>query len=348
MQIDRQIAIWGGWIAGPAFGVAMMAAPEYLHLKPVLAALIFWGGIGVFILTVIVVFALSAREQERRHKTMWPIFAMALGVIIFGVGAMAFFWPASEKKITAPQPEDRWTWNALTDQEIDTLYGKLRGKEHYSIQVSCNRPECSELATSFDKLFKRLGWPSVIGDAGILAIGITGITILPSDQFSEALKDAIETTTVLRPEVKFPREANTPDLTNLIIGTKPSSMASGPALAVAAPSVALLPTDGQLRLYNRSQFELKLWGDKFGNEKTPLEKEALVVPVGLFYYFLTDRIETMASKLIGPNGNDLIPFEVYIEANGKHYTARFRLLIQMVSGKMTIHTQQFGVIEGGW
>jgi hypothetical protein len=34
VHIDRQIAIWAGWIAGPAFGVAMMAAPEYLKLDP--------------------------------------------------------------------------------------------------------------------------------------------------------------------------------------------------------------------------------------------------------------------------------------------------------------------------
>lgn len=35
---------------------------------------------------------------------MWPIFAMALGVVIFDVGATAFFWPASQKaKPPTPQ-----------------------------------------------------------------------------------------------------------------------------------------------------------------------------------------------------------------------------------------------------
>jgi hypothetical protein len=152
-------------------------------------------------------------------------------VLIFGgpaLGLLWLFWPASERATAPTAPQDRWMWNALTDQEIDTLYQKLRGKEHYSVQISCNRPECSELAASFDKLFKRLGWPSVIGDAGMLAIGVTGILILPSDPFSETLKDAIEATTVLRPEVKVPRETKTPSLTDIIIGTKPSSMPSGP------------------------------------------------------------------------------------------------------------------------
>jgi hypothetical protein len=32
LTLDRHIAIQSGWIAGPAFGVAMMAAPVYFHL----------------------------------------------------------------------------------------------------------------------------------------------------------------------------------------------------------------------------------------------------------------------------------------------------------------------------
>jgi hypothetical protein len=47
LNIDRHIAIQAGWIAGPAFAVAMMAAPEYLHLGPTGSAISFWGGIGV-------------------------------------------------------------------------------------------------------------------------------------------------------------------------------------------------------------------------------------------------------------------------------------------------------------
>jgi hypothetical protein len=94
-SIDRQIAFWGGWIGGPAFGVAMMAAPEYFKLQPTVAASCFWAGILVFACTVFVVFALSAREQERKHRSMWPIGLMALGAVIFGVGVAAFFWPTS-------------------------------------------------------------------------------------------------------------------------------------------------------------------------------------------------------------------------------------------------------------
>jgi hypothetical protein len=48
MRIDRHIAVSAGWIAGPAFGVAMMAAPEYLHPSGAVVAVLFWGGLGVF------------------------------------------------------------------------------------------------------------------------------------------------------------------------------------------------------------------------------------------------------------------------------------------------------------
>src|SRR5574337_1720964 len=100
MHADRQIAIWAGWIAGPAFGVAMMAAPEYFHLKPHLAALCFWGGIIVFVVTVFIVAAVLGYEREERRKAMWPIVAMAIGMMVFGVGAAGYFWPNASSETT--------------------------------------------------------------------------------------------------------------------------------------------------------------------------------------------------------------------------------------------------------
>jgi hypothetical protein len=92
-NIDRQIGIWAGWIAGPAFGLAMMAAPDYLHLSPAVSAVCFWGGIGVFIVTIAVVAILSAHEQERQHRVMGPIVMMVAGAAIFLGGAAWYFWP---------------------------------------------------------------------------------------------------------------------------------------------------------------------------------------------------------------------------------------------------------------
>lgn len=106
MHIDRQIAVWAGWIAGPAFGVAMMAAPEYFRLGRAAAGLLFWGGIVVFLLTTIVVFALLLHEAEKRHVVLSPILMMFCGAVIFFVGAAWYFWPqqpqhlAKEKSTT--------------------------------------------------------------------------------------------------------------------------------------------------------------------------------------------------------------------------------------------------------
>jgi hypothetical protein len=96
MRIDRQIAIWAGWIAGPAFGVAMMAAPGYLELQPLLSGLLFWGGIAVFLITVVVVVILSIHDERRQPRVLWPIITMAVGLVIFCGGAA---WPTHSEII---------------------------------------------------------------------------------------------------------------------------------------------------------------------------------------------------------------------------------------------------------
>lgn len=124
---------------------------------------------------------------------------------------------------------DRWNWAALTDSQIEALYDDLRDKGQYSFFIACNRPECSQLAGSFDQLFRRLRWPSSIGDGGILATGVEGILVNPGDdQASKLLKHALEANTYLRIELGPKRQAQTTSPTMLIIGTKPAVLPSGP------------------------------------------------------------------------------------------------------------------------
>jgi hypothetical protein len=89
-------------------------------------------------------------------------------------------------------------WGDLSAGEIDALYEQLHTKGQRSIYISCNRAECSALANSFDQLFKRLGWPSTIGDGGILALGATGIEVNPNDDTARLLKSAIEARTKIK------------------------------------------------------------------------------------------------------------------------------------------------------
>jgi hypothetical protein len=97
LNIDRHIALQAGWIAGPAFGVAMMAAPTYFHLESAVASgFLFWGGLGMFLATILVVFLLSIHEEKERKRVVGPIILMAIGALVFGGGAAWYFWPKSE------------------------------------------------------------------------------------------------------------------------------------------------------------------------------------------------------------------------------------------------------------
>jgi hypothetical protein len=101
VNIDRHIAISAGWIAGPAFGVAMMAAPEYFHLGPIASGLLFWGGILIFLATIAVVAIVSAHEKNRQSVVLGPIIVMLVGALIFCGGAAWYFWPSSQPKTEA-------------------------------------------------------------------------------------------------------------------------------------------------------------------------------------------------------------------------------------------------------
>ena len=88
----------------------MMAAPEYLHLASLWSAILFWGGIIIFLMTVIVVGALSLHDRKKRRTVLGPVFLMSLGTVILGIGAAWYFWPAGEQTDElqghAPSPLD--------------------------------------------------------------------------------------------------------------------------------------------------------------------------------------------------------------------------------------------------
>lgn len=98
--------------------------------------------------------------------------------------------------------------------------------------------------------------------------------------------------------------------------------------------------------------DLKIWGDDFigPNTKPDVEGEARIIPKGSYYYFLTDGLKAKALVIIGKDGDGLFPFEVYLSdiADEHRYVAKFKLLIKMKSGDMTIHTQQLGINSEDW
>lgn len=93
MQIDRHISISAGWVAGPAFGVAMMAAPVYFNLGHAISGICFWGAIVVFIATIVVVIVLSRGEKRAANSKLLPFGPITTGVMISFCIAVWHFWP---------------------------------------------------------------------------------------------------------------------------------------------------------------------------------------------------------------------------------------------------------------
>jgi hypothetical protein len=118
------------------------------------------------------------------------------------------------------------------------------------------------------------------------------------------------------------------------------------------PSVILISEQSRLVLYNRCSYDLHLAGTIFSNGPAMMldgPDSYRLIPVNGFYYFLTDKLEDETKRVIGNNGEDTQPFNVYFLDNlNNHYTAQFILLFVVRNGDVTIHTQNLKVISGGW
>jgi len=155
MHIDRQIAIWAGWIAGPAFGVAMMAAPEYVKLEPLAARLLFWGGIIVFLLTIIVVMVIWLHEAEKQKAVLGPILMMFFGALVFCGGAAWYFWPTRFILVEQANFGDKGTANAVPAEipsgillyEVDQL--RFYNRNQYDLYLWGNK--FADLNTPIEK-----------------------------------------------------------------------------------------------------------------------------------------------------------------------------------------------------
>jgi len=100
MQFDRHLTISAGWVAGPAFGIAMMAAPEYLGLNHATAPYFFWGGIAVFVLTIGRGIHLWARERGGSSRVLFSAL-MTIGLLLFAIGVTGRFWLYRNPQVAA-------------------------------------------------------------------------------------------------------------------------------------------------------------------------------------------------------------------------------------------------------
>lgn len=119
--------------------------------------------------------------------------------------------------------------------------------------------------------------------------------------------------------------------------------------SIAKLKVVLLPAHGQLRLHNNGEEEIYLWGNKFANTQPIIEIQSRRIPSRHFYYFLTDEIVKNARQIIGENGQQLVPFEVYLtNSANKRFIATFNLLFIIKNNVVEIHTQQLDIQDQDW
>jgi len=145
MRIDRQIAVSAGWIAGPAFGVALMGASGYFQLSHATSGALFYGGLAVFFGTLLLVLILSTTEKDaRRKKTVGPFILMGLGLAVLGGGIAWYFWPSA-----ARVPD-----STAVAQLAELGWGVQPGKETIRFELS-SRP-LPPMQKSAD-LFRALG-----------------------------------------------------------------------------------------------------------------------------------------------------------------------------------------------
>lgn len=128
-----------------------------------------------------------------------------------------------------------------------------------------------------------------------------------------------------------------------------------PSDEVETPNVLLFPEPSatepkKLALYNLGKKNFFLCGDKFGDEPPDMMDDCVIDPANLNYYLFTNRLEQWARGNIGPDGERLVPLEMYFMDEGKQkkFVGSFRLLIIMKGGRMEIDTQYLGVVPDDW
>lgn len=225
MQADRHIAIWGGWIAAPAFGVAMMAAPEYLKLEPPASALLFWGGLAIFFLTIVVVSILALHDAERKTKVVGPIITMAIGTLILGCGLGWYFWTSKQTTIVAEhllEPKFSWIWEPLTEKQIEAIANQLKDKGAGSVTMTFNARNAGKIAASFKSVFERAKWGiQPMPQLNSIYGGVSGLAHYPNNDIGRTLKDAVETHTDLKLNFVVLRHASASETSMFIIGARP-------------------------------------------------------------------------------------------------------------------------------
>ncbi len=125
---------------------------------------------------------------------------------------------------SALHPADPDEWQPLGIAALSGLHRELQSPnlKQWTVFVHSADKTSARLAQSFRELFDRLGWPSSIGDAGVLGVGESGIVVHPEDATASAFKDALERVGLPVKLSGAARQARDKPIMMVIIGRKPS------------------------------------------------------------------------------------------------------------------------------
>jgi len=128
------------------------------------------------------------------------------------------------------------------------------------------------------------------------------------------------------------------------------------ALATVSVSVDLVYEDHQLRIYNRGEQNISLWGDQVSSGPSDIEEDPrMISPSGQhafgvgdgFYYLNGDRLEQYAKDRFGDDGSGTIPLRLFLkDAANRKRTVKCALVTTIKQGSVKIETQNLGVSDG--
>ena len=114
------------------------------------------------------------------------------------------------------------------------------------------------------------------------------------------------------------------------------------------PSVEIAYSDHRMQIYNKGKENIWFFGSVFNGTSERATDGRLISPGG-FYYILGDRFEPYLKTIVGADGETRIPFDLLVKAaNGKNYTVKNTLFIQVVKGVPAVHTQTLSITPDDW
>jgi hypothetical protein len=106
---------------------------------------------------------------------------------------------------------------------------------------------------------------------------------------------------------------------------------------------------GRLNIFNKGKENVWIWGSQFADEPVRMETLGRLIVPGGSYYILADRLQILMRRRLGADGESYFPWNIFVATeNGKKYTVKTLLLVKMVAGEMTVHTQTVGFVETDW